>query len=401
MLYHRTILEPHTAYPIPTGTNYIVLTVQKTAFGLDIIPESLLPQLIQKGFHVGDFRKMKKFNQTPYKLPPPTPIHVPAEKRPLEEKALPKKRVRITPVMRRVSRRSELPMAPVQIPQPPVQIPDVLEPMQIPLVPQSPVQIPVSQVPEPPEQIPDVLEPPVQIPQPPVQIPDVLEPPVQIPLVPQSPVQIPNVSEHVQLPMSHVPQSHVQIPLVHILYVPEPVQIPVSQVPQPPMQILHVSKHVQLPVSHVPQSHVQIPLVHIQYVPEPVQIPVSQVPQPPMQILHVSEPVQILHVSEPVQIPVSQVPQPPMQILHVSEPVQIPVSQVPQSPVQLLPELDILDPLESTDAFDPLMSFVFGPQELQLLHTVPSIFDENLFSFLDEFEREPMDLTMPRLNSCV
>ncbi|GFT90150.1 uncharacterized protein TNCV_109071 [Trichonephila clavipes] len=57
MLYHRTILEPHTAYPIPAGTNYIVLTVQKTAFGLDIIPESLLPQLIQKGFHVGDFGK--------------------------------------------------------------------------------------------------------------------------------------------------------------------------------------------------------------------------------------------------------------------------------------------------------------------------------------------------------
>ncbi|GFU83681.1 uncharacterized protein TNCV_1412191 [Trichonephila clavipes] len=99
MLYHRTILEPHTAYPIPAGTHYIVLTVQKTAFGLDIIPESLLPQLIQKGFHVGDFRKMKKFNQTPYKLPPPTPIHVPVEKRPLEEKALPKKRVRITPVV--------------------------------------------------------------------------------------------------------------------------------------------------------------------------------------------------------------------------------------------------------------------------------------------------------------
>ncbi|GFU78413.1 uncharacterized protein TNCV_2300291 [Trichonephila clavipes] len=147
MLYHRTILEPHTAYRIPAGTNYIVLAVQKTAFGLDIISESLLPQLIQKGFHVGDFRKMKKFDQTPYKLPPPTPIHVPAEKRPLEEKALPKKRVRITPVMRRVFRRSELPMAPVQIPQPPVQIPDVLEPVKIPLVPQSPVPIP------------DVLEP--------------------------------------------------------------------------------------------------------------------------------------------------------------------------------------------------------------------------------------------------
>ncbi|GFU70219.1 hypothetical protein TNCV_5058111 [Trichonephila clavipes] len=165
-----------------------------------------------------------------------------------------------------------------------------------------------------------------------------------------------------------------------------------------PMNILHVS--VQIPED-----------------PEPVQIPVSHVPQPPMQIL--PEPMNILHV--PVQIPVSHVPQPPMQVLHVSEsvqipvvpqppvqipnvPVQIPVSHVPPvqslpEPMQLLPELDMLDPLESTDAFDQLMSFVFGPQELQLLHTVPSIFDENLFSFLDE--REPMDLTMPRLNSCV
>ncbi|GFU69272.1 uncharacterized protein TNCV_3285481 [Trichonephila clavipes] len=205
MLYHRTILEPHTAFSIPAGTNYIVLTVQKTAFGLYIIPESLLPELIQKGLHVGDFRKMKKFDQTPYKLPPPTPIHVPAKKRPLEEKSLPfsKKRskVRITPVMRRVSRRSELPMAPVQISQPPVQIPDVLEPVQIPLVPQSSLQIPVSLV---------------------------IEPPVQIPPVPQSPVQIPDVPEQVQIPVSKVPQSPVQIPLVQIPDVPEHVQIPES-----------------------------------------------------------------------------------------------------------------------------------------------------------------------------
>ncbi|GFX75646.1 uncharacterized protein TNCV_761141 [Trichonephila clavipes] len=303
MLYHRTILEPHTAYPIPAGTHYIVLTVQKTAFGLDIIPESLLPQLLQKGFHVGDFRKMKKFNQTPYKLPPPTPIHVPAEKRPLEEKALPKKRVR--PVMRRGSRRSERPMTPVPIP-------DVLEPVPIPDVP------------------------PVHIPQTPVQIPDVLEPPVQIPEVP----------EPVQIPVSHVPQPPMQIlpEPMNILHVPQHVQIPVSHVPQPPMQVLHVSESVQIPV----------------------------VPQSPMQSL-----------PEPVQIPVSHVP---------------PVQSLPE-PMQLLPELDMLDPLESTDAFDQLMSFVFGPQELQLLHTVPSIFDENLFSFLDE--REPMDLTMPRVNSCV
>ncbi|GFU83679.1 hypothetical protein TNCV_1412171 [Trichonephila clavipes] len=185
--------------------------------------------------------------------------------------------------------------------------------------------------------------------------------------------------------MSQVPQPSMQIPLVQIPDVPEHVQIPVSQVPQPPMQIL-------------PEP------MNILHVPQHVQIPVSQVPQPPMQIL--PEPMQILHVSESVQIPVSHVPQSPVQILHVSEPVQIPVSHVPQPPVQslpepmqLFPELDMLDPLESTDAFDQLMSFVFGPQELQLLHTVPSIFDENLFSFLDE--REPMDLTMPRVNSCV
>ncbi|GFV91788.1 uncharacterized protein TNCV_2974601 [Trichonephila clavipes] len=240
MLYHRTILKPHTAYPIPAETNYIVLTVQKTAFGLDIIPESLLSQLIQKGFHVGDFRKMKKFDQTPYKLPPPTPIHVPAEKRPLEEKSLPfsKKRskVRITPVMRRVSRRPELPMAPVQISQ-------VLEPVKIPLVPQSPVQIPVSHVSEPPVQIPVS-----QVPQSPVQIPL-----VQIPLV-----QIPGVPEHVQIPVSQVPQ-----PPMQILHVPEP-----------PVQILHVSEPMQIPVSQVPQSLVQI---------QPVQIPLVQIP--PVQIL--------------------------------------------------------------------------------------------------------------------
>ncbi|GFU77789.1 uncharacterized protein TNCV_1137971 [Trichonephila clavipes] len=212
MLYQRTILEPHMAYPIPAGTKYIVLTVQKTTFGLDIIPESLLPQLIQKGFHVGDFRKMKKFDQTTYKLPPPTPIHVPAEMQPSEEKFLPfsKRRVRIIPVMRRVSRRPELPMAPGQI-----------QPVQIPFVTEPHAQIP---------------EPPVQIPQSPVQIPDVREPPVQIPHVPETPVQIPHVQipdipEHVQIPKSQVPQPHVQIPYVpeptvQILHVPEPMQIP-------------------------------------------------------------------------------------------------------------------------------------------------------------------------------
>ncbi|GFX47946.1 hypothetical protein TNCV_4793251 [Trichonephila clavipes] len=131
---------------------------------------------------------------------------------------------------------------------------------------------------------------------------------------------------------------------VHIPHVLEPVQIPL--VPQSPVKIPDVPEPVQIPVSQVPQP--------------PVQIPVSQVPRPPVQIPHV--------------------PEPPVQILHVPEPMQIP------EPVQISPELDTLEP---TDALDQLMSFVFGPpaQERQLLHTVPSIFDGDLISFLDELER--------------
>ncbi|GFV24440.1 hypothetical protein TNCV_5024651 [Trichonephila clavipes] len=145
-------------------------------------------------------------------------------------------------------------------------------------------------------------------------------------------------------------------------------------------------------------SQVQQPPVQIPLVPQPpVQIP--HVPEPPLQIPHVPEPLeQIPHVPQlPVQIPL--VPEPPMQISNVPEPMQI--LHVPE-PMEILPELDTLDPSEPTDAFDQLMSFVFGPppQKLQLLHTVPSIFDGDLISFLDEFERAPMDLRIPRPNSC-
>ncbi|GFV02797.1 hypothetical protein TNCV_2789821 [Trichonephila clavipes] len=65
----------------------LCLTVQKSAFGLDIYPRIPSPQLIQKGFHV-EISESEKFNQTPYKLPPPTPIHVPAEKHDLWRKKL-------------------------------------------------------------------------------------------------------------------------------------------------------------------------------------------------------------------------------------------------------------------------------------------------------------------------
>ncbi|GFY09899.1 uncharacterized protein TNCV_3698611 [Trichonephila clavipes] len=174
MLYHRMVLEPHTAYPIPAGTRFILLTVQNTMFGLDIIPEMILPQLMENGFNLGDFRQRKRFDQKAYKLPPPTPAHVPAEtnKRPLEQQPGPlskKKRVIITPIIRP-------PVAPVLIIKPstalatpqPVSIPEPPEQTtpQI-LLPDPPVVETTSQIllPDPPEQ----TTPQILLPDPPEQ----------------------------------------------------------------------------------------------------------------------------------------------------------------------------------------------------------------------------------------
>ncbi|GFV33271.1 hypothetical protein TNCV_1497931 [Trichonephila clavipes] len=127
MLYHQMVLVPHTVYPIPAGTRYILLTVQKTVLA-----------------------------------------HVPAEtnKRPLEEQPESSSRwnrVFITPVIRP-------PVAPVLIARPSTAL-AILQPVSI---PESPVQIPAT----PPVQIPPELTTPlVQIPDPPVQIP-VFKPPV-------------------------------------------------------------------------------------------------------------------------------------------------------------------------------------------------------------------------------
>ncbi|GFX89960.1 uncharacterized protein TNCV_886581 [Trichonephila clavipes] len=139
MLYHRMVLEPHTAYPIPAGTRYILLTVQKTVFGLDIIPEMMLPQLMENGFNLGDFRQRKRFDQKAYKLPPPTPAHAPFEtnKRPLEQQPKPfskKKRVVIAPIIRpslasvRIIKPSTALATPQPIPPPEQTTPQILLP---------------------------------------------------------------------------------------------------------------------------------------------------------------------------------------------------------------------------------------------------------------------------------
>ncbi|GFW20862.1 hypothetical protein TNCV_1050831 [Trichonephila clavipes] len=69
MLYHRFVLELHTVYPITAGTSYILLMVQKTMFSLYIIPKTILPQVIENRFNLGDFRKTKSYDQKAYKPP--------------------------------------------------------------------------------------------------------------------------------------------------------------------------------------------------------------------------------------------------------------------------------------------------------------------------------------------
>ncbi|GFW88546.1 uncharacterized protein TNCV_828151 [Trichonephila clavipes] len=167
MLYHRMVLEPHTAYPIPAGTRYILLTVQKIVFGLDIIPEMILPELMENGFILGDFRKMKRYDQKAYKLPPPTPAHVPAEtnKRPLEQppgSSSKRNTVFSTPFIRppvliaRPSTALTTPQ-PVSIPEPPE-----LTTSQI-LLPDPPLELTT------PPQPPELMIPQILLPDPPVQ----------------------------------------------------------------------------------------------------------------------------------------------------------------------------------------------------------------------------------------
>ncbi|GFY02027.1 hypothetical protein TNCV_5098881 [Trichonephila clavipes] len=116
---------------------------------------------MENGFHLGDFRQRKRFDQKAYKLPPPTPAHVPAEthKRPLEQQPKPlskKKRVIITPIIRpsvpsvRIIKPSTALSTPqpVSIPEPPEQTTSQI------LLPDPPVVETTSQIllPDPPEQ---------------------------------------------------------------------------------------------------------------------------------------------------------------------------------------------------------------------------------------------------------
>ncbi|GFT40751.1 hypothetical protein TNCV_4042411 [Trichonephila clavipes] len=125
--------EPHTAYRSPAGNN-ILLTVQKQCLVWTLSPKGFSPSSWRMDFTWGIFDKETLFDQNVYKLPPPTPAHVPAEtyKRPLEQQPKPfskKKRVVIAPVIRpsvpsvRIIKPSTALSTPqpVSIPEPPEQ----------------------------------------------------------------------------------------------------------------------------------------------------------------------------------------------------------------------------------------------------------------------------------------
>ncbi|GFU68611.1 hypothetical protein TNCV_3645971 [Trichonephila clavipes] len=104
---------------------------------------------------------MKRFDQKAYKLPPPTPAHVPAEtnKRPLKQQPGPsskKNRVFITPIIRP-------PVAPVLIARPSTAL-STPQPVSI----SEPPELTTSQIPDPPAPTPSELTTPqILLPDPP------------------------------------------------------------------------------------------------------------------------------------------------------------------------------------------------------------------------------------------
>ncbi|GFS97253.1 hypothetical protein TNCV_1824251 [Trichonephila clavipes] len=180
---------------------------------------------MENGFNLGDFRKMKRYDQKAYKLPPPNPALVPAEtnKRPLEEQpGLSSKRNRlfITPVIR--SR-----VAPVLIARPSTAL-DTPQPLSI---PESPVQIP-------PEQMSHVQISPVQIP------PELTTPLVQIP------------DPSVQLFLPDPPPVHVFLPDPPVVETLEPTLSDDSSIDQIMSSVFGDCSQQGLPPAHTQEPQV-------------------------------------------------------------------------------------------------------------------------------------------------
>ncbi|GFX56592.1 hypothetical protein TNCV_5035111 [Trichonephila clavipes] len=133
MLYHRMVLEPHTAYPIPAGTRYILLTKKETlrSKGLQATASDTSSctcrdtnkRLLEQ--QPGPFSKKKRVFITPVIRPPVAPVLI---ARPFAALSTPK------PVS--IPEPPELTTS--QIPDPPAPIPPELTTSQIHLPPQPP-----------------------------------------------------------------------------------------------------------------------------------------------------------------------------------------------------------------------------------------------------------------------
>ncbi|GFU58307.1 uncharacterized protein TNCV_167321 [Trichonephila clavipes] len=231
-------------------------------------PRKDAPQLLENGFHLGDFRQRKRFDQKAYKLPPPTPAHVPAEthKRPLEQQPKPlskKKRVIITPIIRPSvpSVRIIKPSTALSTPQP-VSIPDPSPEQttsQI-LLPDPPVVETTSQIhlPDPPEQTTSQI----LLPDPPEQttseihLPDPPESTTSQILLPDPPSNQTTSQIYLPEPPSNQTTSQIYLPEPNVVEALEPTLTDDSSIDQ----IMSSVFGDYLPQG-IPSAHIQDPQV--------------------------------------------------------------------------------------------------------------------------------------------
>ncbi|KAF8789383.1 hypothetical protein HNY73_007323 [Argiope bruennichi] len=120
-LYDRYVMHPNSIYVVPPETRYLILTVQKTLFAVDVMAWEDVRGL-------QDFRTHRQYTLPAYNLPPPTPKHemlVPDMIRP-EERRSRKRMRRNSPEPEFIRPRDP---EPVTVVQEPTQVTFVQEPV--------------------------------------------------------------------------------------------------------------------------------------------------------------------------------------------------------------------------------------------------------------------------------
>ncbi|XP_015920059.2 uncharacterized protein [Parasteatoda tepidariorum] len=137
--YDVYAFQPWKRYVVPEGVKYVIMTVQKTPFTLDITGDSC--QVTNEY----DYRAHRDFKRKSYELPPPTPVHM------LEE-APPVKRTRFcsSPPAKKTRSSPRRPLPPVFVQEAPTPMEPSTssEKISCPLAPES-MSTPCSSAPEP------------------------------------------------------------------------------------------------------------------------------------------------------------------------------------------------------------------------------------------------------------